>query len=58
MNKLPPINDYKNDYVIKFMQQLNLKNKPNYYEKNKSKMSHKYPIPIENYNYSLFNFIP
>ena len=58
MNKLPPINDYKNDYVAKFMEQLNLKNKPNYYEKNKSKMSHKYPIPVINYNYSLFNFIP
>ena len=58
LKTLPSIDDYKNDYLEKFMHQLNQKKESNNLEKNISKMSRKYPIPIANYNYSIFNFIP
>ena len=48
----------KNDYLGKFNQQLSLKRESNKSEKDKFFMSYKRPIPISNYDYSLFNFLP
>ena len=48
----------KNDYLEKFNLQLNLKKVSNKSLKEKFNMSYKRPIPISNYDYSLFNFLP
>ena len=48
----------KNDYVEEFNQELSIKKKSNKFEKDKFEMSYKRPIPISNYDYSLFNFLP
>ena len=52
------INYNKNDYVDKFNKELSIKKKSNKFEKDKFEMSYKRPIPISNYDYSLFNFLP
>ena len=48
----------KNDYLEKFNLQLNLKKISNKSLNEKFNMSYKRPIPITNYDYSLFNFLP
>ena len=48
----------KNDYLTKFNHQLNLKKVSNKSSKDTFNMSYKRPIPISNYDYSLFNFLP
>ena len=47
-----------NDYLAIFNQQLYIKKESNKYKRDKFFMSYKRPIPIPNYDYSLFNFIP
>ena len=48
----------KNEYLIQFNQQMNLKKQSNKSEKDIFNMSYKRPIPISNYDYSLFKFLP
>ena len=48
----------KNDYLTKFNFQLNIKKESNKSANDKFNMSYKRPIPMSNYDYSLFNFIP
>ena len=47
-----------NDYLAIFNLQLSIKKESNKYKRDKFFMSYKRPIPIPNYDYSLFNFIP
>ena len=48
----------KNDYLEKFNHELSIKKESNKLKKDKFKMSYKRPIPISNYDYSLFYFLP
>ena len=48
----------KNEYLAKFNQEMTLKKESNKSEQEKFKMSYKRPIPISNYDYFLFDFLP
>ena len=48
----------KNEYLLNFMNQLSYKKESNKSSKDIINMSYKRPIPIVNYDYSLFNFFP
>ena len=48
----------KNEYLAKFNLQLNLKKESNKLSKDKFNITYKRPIPVPNYDYSLFNFLP
>ena len=48
----------KNEYLLNFMNELSYKKESNKSSKDIINMSYKRPIPMVNYDYSLFNFFP